>query len=72
MISTLDIATICSGGFIRKCGYWFAARKKKNVALSEMIQYPFVFDHDGERYMLYNGNGYGRTRVGLAVMTRRD
>lgn len=36
---------------------------------SEMIEYPFVFDHKGERYMLYNGNGYGRTGFGLAVLT---
>lgn len=35
---------------------------------SEMIEYPFVFDHDGERYMLYNGNGYGKTGFGLAVL----
>jgi len=35
---------------------------------SEMIEYPFVFDHDGERYMLYNGNGYGATGIGLAVL----
>ncbi len=35
---------------------------------SEMIEYPFVFDHDRERYMLYNGNGYGRTGIGLAVL----
>ena len=35
---------------------------------SEMIEYPFVFDHKGQRYMLYNGNGYGRTGFGLAVM----
>lgn len=34
---------------------------------SEMIEYPFVFDHKGERYMLYNGNGYGQTGFGLAV-----
>ena len=34
---------------------------------SEMIEYPFVFDHDGQRYMLYNGNGYGKTGFGLAV-----
>ncbi|RUP29381.1 MAG: hypothetical protein EKK45_10800 [Curvibacter sp.] len=34
---------------------------------SEMIEYPFVFDHNGARYMLYNGNGYGRTGFGLAV-----
>jgi hypothetical protein len=33
---------------------------------SEMIEYPFVFDHDGERYMLYNGNGYGKTGFGIA------
>lgn len=34
---------------------------------SEMIEYPFVFDHAGRRYMLYNGNGYGKTGFGLAV-----
>jgi hypothetical protein len=44
--------------------------RKQTVALSEMIKYPFVFDHDGERSMLYNGNGYGKTGVGLAVMTK--
>ena len=35
---------------------------------SEMIEYPFVFDHLGSRYMLYNGNGYGKTGFGLAVI----
>jgi len=35
---------------------------------SEMIEYPFVFDHEGQRYMLYNGNGYGKTGFGLAVL----
>jgi hypothetical protein len=34
---------------------------------SEMIEYPFVFDHKGRRYMLYNGNDYGKTGFGLAV-----
>ena len=28
---------------------------------SEMIAYPHVFDHGSDRYMLYCGNGYGRT-----------
>ena len=37
---------------------------------SEMIEYPFVFDHDGERYMLYNANGYGKTGIGLAALAR--
>lgn len=35
---------------------------------SEMIEYPFVFDHKGRRYMLYNGNNYGGTGFGLAVL----
>lgn len=35
---------------------------------AEMIEYPYVFDHRGQRYMLYNGNGYGRTGFGLAVL----
>lgn len=35
---------------------------------AEMIEYPYVFDHKGQRYMLYNGNGYGRTGFGLAVL----
>ncbi|QOP40819.1 hypothetical protein [Sulfurimonas marina] len=35
---------------------------------SEMICYPFVFDHKDKRYMLYNGNDYGKTGFGLAVL----
>ncbi len=34
---------------------------------SEMQAYPAVFDYAGKRYLLYNGNGYGRTGVGWAV-----
>lgn len=37
---------------------------------SEMIEYPFVFDHRHKRYMLYNGNGFGKSGFGLAVLTR--
>ena len=35
---------------------------------SEMIEYPMVFDRAGRRFMLYNGNGYARTGMGLAVL----
>lgn len=35
---------------------------------SEMIEYPFVFVHGGEICMLYNGNGFGQTGFGLAVL----
>ncbi len=37
---------------------------------SEMIEYPYVFDHNGKRYMLYNGNSYGKTGIGLAVLCK--
>jgi hypothetical protein len=33
----------------------------------EMVEYPFVWEHRGQQYMLYNGNGYGATGFGLAV-----
>jgi hypothetical protein len=35
---------------------------------SEMVGYPFVFDHGQQRYLLYNGNGYGMTGIGWAVL----
>jgi len=35
---------------------------------SEMVAYAHVFDAEGSRYMLYNGNGYGATGIGLAVL----
>lgn len=35
---------------------------------SEMIEYPYVFRNRNRLYMLYNGNGYGLTGVGLAVL----
>jgi hypothetical protein len=35
---------------------------------SEMIEYGYVFDHEGRKYMFYNGNNYGQTGAGLAVL----
>jgi predicted GH43/DUF377 family glycosyl hydrolase len=32
--------------------------------------YPFIFDYENERYMLYNGNGYGKTGFGLAILEK--
>jgi hypothetical protein len=34
---------------------------------AEMQAYPAIFDHGGRRYLLYNGNGYGRSGVGYAT-----
>jgi hypothetical protein len=63
-------------GFARAAGdgaVW--ARKDEAVRFSGTPEawedqertYPCVFDHGGRRYMLYNGNGYGRTGFGLAI-----
>lgn len=35
---------------------------------AEMIEYPYVWEHKGRRLMLYNGNGFGRTGLGLAAL----
>ena len=35
---------------------------------SEMICYPRVFKHKKELFMLYNGNGYGRSGFGIAKL----
>lgn len=39
---------------------------------STMIEYPYVFDHNHQRYMLYNGNDYGKTGFGLAILEPDD
>lgn len=35
---------------------------------SEMVNYPHVFELDGETYMLYQGNEMGRSGIGLAKL----
>ena len=35
---------------------------------ADAVCYPCVFEHRGGKYMLYNGNGYGRTGFGIAVL----
>ena len=34
---------------------------------SEMVEYPYVWEHQEQTYMLYNGNGYGQSGFGLAT-----
>ena len=59
-------------------GEAWVLRLKQQAYLSESLSewdadmqaYPFVFDHAGARYMLYNGNGYGLTGFGLAMLVR--
>ncbi|MDG1689728.1 MAG: hypothetical protein P8I02_02975 [Flavobacteriales bacterium] len=44
--------------------------KSNNGWDSEEIEYPFVFDFNSDRYMLYNGNNYGKSGIGLAILKK--
>jgi hypothetical protein len=35
---------------------------------SDMIEYCFVYEHKGRKYMLYNGNDFGRSGIGYATL----
>jgi len=35
---------------------------------STMICYPYVYVHKGRKYLLYNGNGFGESGIGYAVL----
>ncbi len=35
---------------------------------AEMIAYPYVYNHKGKKYIFYNGNGFGKSGFGYAVM----
>ena len=35
---------------------------------SQMLAYPYVYEHRGRKHMLYNGNGFGETGFGYAVL----
>ncbi|MDA8106809.1 MAG: hypothetical protein M0Z71_15705 [Nitrospiraceae bacterium] len=37
---------------------------------SDMVCYPHVFQYEGEVFLLYNGNEFGRSGFGLAVLER--
>jgi hypothetical protein len=72
----------CSRGRAYRIGYAESAngldwqRKDSEAGLepsptdwdSEMQAYPLVLDSGGKRYLLYNGNGYGETGIGYAVL----
>ena len=35
---------------------------------AQMMEYPFVYEHKGRKHMLYNGNGFGESGFGWAVL----
>jgi hypothetical protein len=39
---------------------------------SVMMAYPYIYEHRGVKHMLYNGNGFGETGFGYAVLVDDD
>jgi len=37
---------------------------------SLMMEYPYVYEHKGRKYMIYNGNGFGETGFGYAILDK--
>jgi len=37
---------------------------------SEMMAYPHVLDYNEQKYMFYNGNGFGKSGIGFAVLDK--
>jgi hypothetical protein len=35
---------------------------------AEMLAYPYVYEHKGKKYMIYNGNGFGKSGFGYAIL----
>lgn len=54
---------------------WVLALDHENLDVSpegwdsHMVEYPYVFTHNGHIVMLYNGNGYGQSGFGMAILT---
>ena len=46
----------------------FQPSSELNAFDHKAVTYPFVFDHAGQRYMLYNGDQFGKTGFGLAIL----
>jgi hypothetical protein len=42
--------------------------KSHNGWDSEMVCYPCVFEHNSNIYMLYNGNEFGKSGIGIAIL----
>lgn len=64
--------------FSQNCKIWSLDLELSGIDVSssgwdsEMICYPYVFEHKGNLYMLYNGNNYGKTGFGLAVLDQSE
>ena len=35
---------------------------------AKMVEYPFLFIHNSEIYMLYNGDDFGKTGIGVVTL----
>lgn len=59
--------SVNGSGFIRKDYEAGLGVGEEGEWDSDMVAYPYVFEFEGKRLMLYNGNEFGQTGVGLAL-----
>ena len=65
---TLGYAESADGERWARCDSDCGLRPSEAGWDSETVEYASVFDHGGGRFMLYNGNGFGRSGFGVAVL----
>jgi hypothetical protein len=39
---------------------------------SEMVAYPYIYQHKDRKYLFYNGNGFGQSGFGFAELLAAD
>lgn len=64
---TIGYAESADGLTWRRRGGDYELRPHGDGWESAMVEYPWIVDEGGRRFMLYNGNDYGRTGVGAAL-----
>ncbi len=64
----LGYAESANGIFWKRMDDKIGIEKSKNGWDSKMIEYGFMYNYNGKKYLFYNGNGFGKEGVGYAIL----
>lgn len=64
---TIGFAESNDGLNWKRCDEWVGISRSETGWDSEMICYPTFYSHEDKMYMIYSGNGVGRSGIGYAV-----
>lgn len=68
---TLGYAESLNGSDWERKDHLVGIRKSMEGWDSEMICFPAIADYNGNRYIFYNGNDYGKTGFGVAILEEK-